>query len=340
MYFAANVGGESHLWRQKFPDGVPEQITFGPADEEGIALTRDGRSLVTSVGSNRDEVWIHDADGDRRVSLEGNASLPRLSPDARHVYYLMRRDLGASSGELHVVDVGAGTSDNVLPGLLLTDYDVSVDGQEVAFTQADTGGEPQIWLAPLDRRSGPRLIARGGDHVSFGANGELIFEQLGGKENFLYRIHRDGSGRERITNRPILNKFGVSPDGEWAVVFANQTDQGGATGTPVRETIAVPVHGGTSKRICARLCGANWSSDGRTFHISFEQFDGRTFAIPVPPGKSLPDLPAEGIGTSVVAAEFPGGRVIDVHVFPGATASSYVFPRTHVQRNLYRIPLH
>ena len=37
MYFAAVVGGTSHLWRQRFPDGAPEQITFGPLEEEGIA---------------------------------------------------------------------------------------------------------------------------------------------------------------------------------------------------------------------------------------------------------------------------------------------------------------
>jgi len=47
MYFAALVGGTSHLWRQRFPDGTPEQITFGPLEEEGIAVAPDGRSLVT-----------------------------------------------------------------------------------------------------------------------------------------------------------------------------------------------------------------------------------------------------------------------------------------------------
>ena len=30
-------GGHSHLWRQQFPDGKPQQITFGPTDEETVA---------------------------------------------------------------------------------------------------------------------------------------------------------------------------------------------------------------------------------------------------------------------------------------------------------------
>jgi len=36
MYFSANTGGGFHIWRQRFPDGKPEQVTFGAAEEEGI----------------------------------------------------------------------------------------------------------------------------------------------------------------------------------------------------------------------------------------------------------------------------------------------------------------
>jgi hypothetical protein len=30
--------------------GVPEQLTFGATEEEGIAVSPDGRTLVTSAG--------------------------------------------------------------------------------------------------------------------------------------------------------------------------------------------------------------------------------------------------------------------------------------------------
>ena len=45
------VEGQSHLWRQRFPNGRPEQITFGPTEEEGLAVEPDGRSVITSIGS-------------------------------------------------------------------------------------------------------------------------------------------------------------------------------------------------------------------------------------------------------------------------------------------------
>jgi hypothetical protein len=36
--------------------------------EWGIALAPDGRSLVTSVGTRRNAIWIHDASSDRAIS--------------------------------------------------------------------------------------------------------------------------------------------------------------------------------------------------------------------------------------------------------------------------------
>jgi Tol biopolymer transport system component len=38
MYFNVEVDSSTHLWRQRVPDGIPEQITFGPTEEEGLAM--------------------------------------------------------------------------------------------------------------------------------------------------------------------------------------------------------------------------------------------------------------------------------------------------------------
>ena len=45
MYFTANTGSGFHIWRQRFPDGTPEQVTSGVSEEEGIAFAPDGRSF-------------------------------------------------------------------------------------------------------------------------------------------------------------------------------------------------------------------------------------------------------------------------------------------------------
>jgi hypothetical protein len=45
MYFSADTGGGVHTWRQRFPDGKPEQVTFGVTQEEGVHVDPDGRYL-------------------------------------------------------------------------------------------------------------------------------------------------------------------------------------------------------------------------------------------------------------------------------------------------------
>jgi serine/threonine protein kinase/Tol biopolymer transport system component len=354
MYFGARVAGSSHLWRQKYPNGTPEQITFGPTEEEGVALVPDGRSLVTSVGSRRSVIWIHDTTGERAISPEGYAVAPRLSRDGIHVFYLLAGDLALSgavpgcncggwlpsSAELRSMDLGSGKSDTVLPGVSITDYDISRDEKEVAFTTTDTDGESTIWLASLDRRTPPREIARAGDQVSFGAGGELIFRSLK-ENNALVRIKNDGTGRDRITTTPVLDKWGVSPDGKWVLVWSPGAGDKASPGT-----LAIPTHGGTATKVCDE-CWATWSADGRFFYVASDPgsraspISGKTLAIPVPVGTSLPNLPATGVDFTTAGLERLAARVLGHDALsPGPDPSTYVFTKSDSQRNLFRIPLH
>ena len=63
-----------HIWRQRFPDGAPQQLTFSPTSQVGIAMAPDGKSLITSVGSQDRTVWLHDKDGEHQITNEGDAS--------------------------------------------------------------------------------------------------------------------------------------------------------------------------------------------------------------------------------------------------------------------------
>jgi DNA-binding winged helix-turn-helix (wHTH) protein/Tol biopolymer transport system component len=342
MYFGVMVGVNSHLWRQEFPDGAPEQITFGPTNEEGIAVAPDGRSLVTSVGTLRSAVWIHDAAGERSVSSEGYATAPRLSRDGTRVFYLFAQDLElsatgwkSSSSELRSVDLSSGRTEHVLPGVSVTDYDISRDEKGVTFTTKDRAGESQIWLASLDRSKPATLIARAGDQVSFTSDGNLVFRSLEGKTNWLVRIRKDGRERERVTTVPVLEKLGVSPDGKWVIVVSPGVGEGASY-----SMLAVPVHGGAAKMICT-CSSAGWSFDGRAFYIESAKSGetlGKTLAIPVRSGKSLPDLPVDFAANAV--ARNSARWLEQVSVSPGANPSIYVFTKRDPQRNLFRIPVH
>jgi serine/threonine protein kinase/Tol biopolymer transport system component len=329
MYFGARVGAGEHLWRQRFPDGKPEQITFGTTEEEGVAVAPDGRSIVTALGVRQSAVWIHDPSGDRSISSEGYAFDPQFSADGKRVYYLLGRGTALAADELYSMDLASGTIDRPLPGVSLRSYDLSHDGKRIAFTKGE-GTDSEIWLAQADRSSAPRLITRGGDEVLFGPPGTLIFRSLGQTVNYLSRIQEDGSGRRQIFDTPLLDVSAASPDGAWVVGSLRQVAP-----NSLPDTVALPVDGGTPREICNAACdGAGWSPDGRFFYVTLT---GKTLAIPIPPGRPMPDFPPEGIGTGAL----PGAREIPrSNLFPGPDPSTYVFTEKQLQRNLFRIPLH
>jgi len=327
MYFNAAVNGATHLWRQRFPGGAVEQITQGPGEEQGLAVAPDGKSLISSVGVRKSSVWMHDISGDHPVSSEGSASNPRISADGKRVYYLLWSASGAN--ELWSADRTSGRSNPSLAGVSMMDFDLSSDGQMVAFT-AGSGQRGQIFIAPLDGSAPPHLVFSGGDSVSFGVPGELIFRQLGPRANHLARVKTDGTGLERILEQTIVDKHGVSPDGAWVVVSE-------------RSTFAVSLRNGIRKPFCISLCRPAWSPDGAYLYVT-SNFDptsaGNTLVLPVPRGQGLPDLPSAGLGPDA-DEKIPGSRVIKQGwLFPGPDLDTYAFVKSEFVGNLFRIPLH
>jgi hypothetical protein len=76
MYFAANTGNGFNIWRQRFPDGMREQMTSGATEEQGISFVSDGKSFVTSVGESQSTLWVHDTKGERQITFEGYRFFP------------------------------------------------------------------------------------------------------------------------------------------------------------------------------------------------------------------------------------------------------------------------
>lgn len=142
MYFAARVQGESHLWRQRFPDGTPEQLTSGLDEEQGVIADPDGQSLITAVVTSQSTVWFHDENGDRPVSVEGYAYRPQVTDGGTKVYYLVRRGTKASFpiGELWSRDLTSGRNERVLPDFLVRFFQVSRNGSQVVFDSFDPQG--------------------------------------------------------------------------------------------------------------------------------------------------------------------------------------------------------
>ena len=162
MYFIALVEGHRHLWRQHFPYGQPQQLTFGPTEEHGLAVERDGCSIITSIGVRESAIWIHDASGERSLSSEGEIvdglTPPVFAADEKTLYYLLRHHTADAEPELWRMSTDSGQSAAVFPGVSMSAFNISADGQQVVYSTAAPGQKSQLWIAPIDRSSPARQI--------------------------------------------------------------------------------------------------------------------------------------------------------------------------------------
>ena len=340
MYFTVESAGGTHIWRQQFPDGTPEQVTFGVAEEHGVHFFPDGRSFVTSIGTTQSTVWVHDSHGERQITSEGYAYAPTISPDATKLYYLVRAP-GVHSfiaGDLWVADLLSGQRQRLLPDFKLQNFNISVDGQRVVFARVDDNGPTSIWIASLNARTAPRQLVTMKDVFApmFAGAGTVIFQ---GKENgtyLSYSMKDDGTEVHKIAD-PNLLLLSISPDGHW---FSAQDS--GAWGS----LKSYPTGAGSAVVVCAS-CSApvgtdpipadmSWSPDGK---FAYLKFNGSTYAVPLAPGQSLPPIPTGGFDAAHPVARVRGARLVSQQpkVYPGPNPSVYAFTKTATQRNIYRV---
>jgi serine/threonine protein kinase len=212
MYFSSDSGGAFHTWRQRFPDGQPEQITSGPTEEEGLAMAPDGRSFITAVGLSQSSIWLHDGGGDRQISLEGYAFAPKFTPDGKRLLYQVRK--GASS-ELWVAELDSGRSEPLLPGFAVALRGLVLASREV--TTFPRTAVRSLWrhlIAVVSCGCGSRRSTAArrpgkfpdieGEQPRFGATGEVFFRRVEGTSAFLYRVQEDGGELRKACDLPVI----------------------------------------------------------------------------------------------------------------------------------------
>jgi Tol biopolymer transport system component len=342
MYFSSEASGDFHIWRQRFPDGLPEKITSGPTNEEGIAIEPGGRSVLTAVGPKQSSVWVHDSRGDRQISLEGEATLPKLSPDGKKLLYKIR---SKGSDELWLADLESNHAEPFLPGfpIAVSDqgsfwthgYDISPDGRKVVFYAPDGDNKTRLWLAPLDRSSPPRQIPNlEGEQPVFGQQNQIFFRKVEGTSAFLYTVREDGNGLRKIADQAVVNVFGMDAQRKWILVGQN----GGEVLLPIAGGAPVLTH------LHPPDNWLRWSGDGKyVFLCSTNSIRSKSYVLPLSPGQVFPEIFAsvrDDPGSEAELMKLPGLRILPAgDVEPGPTADTYAYTRQSVQRNLYRIPL-
>lgn len=355
MYLTVDTGASGfHVWRQRFPDGTPKQVTpSGASEEEGLAMLPDGKSFIVAAGTQQSSIWLHDEKtGDKQITSEGYAFAPTLSPDGKKVYYL-RRARGSHSylnGELWISDVESGTAVRLFPNLVLTHYSLSRDGKKLAFTTEKGQSPPGVWIAGSDLTQPPRQLTSGGEYRAFfGRPGEIIYQSTQSSPR-LMRMNEDGTQPQPVSDLLLMQLQNVSPSGTWALVGVTSP---GGHGDRNTMTVAVPIAGGSPITVCDN-CNVgfgsirlgipllSWSSDERAIFVSLRYFgfgSAKTLVIPTSPETPPPAFP-NGISSEDQLEKIPGAHIVnDDNVYPTQTPSRYVTPRRSAKANLFRIYL-
>ena len=355
MYFTVDTRTAGfHVWRQRFPDGTPQQLTpSGASEEEGLAMMPDGKSFITTSGTQQSEIWWHDDNtGEKQITSQGYSFLPTLSPDGKKVYYLQRTTKAHSyfSGELWVSDVATGAAERLFRGLVLTHFSVSHDGKKVVFATEQGQAGSGIWIGWLDRTQAPRQLTFGGeDRAFFGRPGQILYQgtQIPSK---IMRISEDGSGQDVVSDLPIMQLQSVSPDARWALIGTTPPNGHGDRNSVI---MAVPLEGGAPITVC-ETCSVgfgtarssapllSWSLDGKWVYVSLRQFpfgSMKTAVIPIKPG-TAPPVFTNGFGSEADFARTPGSRLINQADVPtGMSSMQFVSTRRSAKANLFRIYL-
>jgi Tol biopolymer transport system component/predicted Ser/Thr protein kinase len=338
MYMSTNNGGRYHIWRQGFPDGEPQQVTSGPTEEEGIAMEKDGRSFLTSVGTTDVTLWIKGEKGDRQVSAEGKTFAGTFTADQKHLFYLKTGADGKTG--LWSMELVSGRSEQVVPGYEvetagdMKNYAVSGDGQRVVFTSKDAKGVSHLWVVSTDHRTPPMQLpsAENEDSPQFLPNGDVLYRGQEGGKNYLYLRKQDGSERRKLMEESILMFHRVSPDGRWLTI-GRRDDR---TAEHPSIMVARAIVGGEEVVLCRVWCRSDWSLDGN--YMSFD-LGTKTYLMEVKKQTGLPVLPKEGFGSPEDLK-----KVGKVYELPGQVESAvgpekYAYVRTNVRRNIYRVPI-
>ncbi len=355
MYFTVDTWTTGfHVWRQRFPDGAPQQLTpSGASEEEGLAMMPDGKSFITTAGTQQSAIWLHDdKTGEEQVTSEGYSFFPTLSPDGKKVYCL-RRVTGSRSyfsGELRGSDVASGAAERLFASLVLTHFSISQDGKKVVFATEQGQARSGIWVGWLDGTQAPRQLTFGGEYRAFfGRPGQILYQGTQTSPKIM-SVNEDGSGQVAVSDLDIMQLQSVSPDGHWA--FVGVTPPGGHGDRNVI-VVAVPLEGGAPITVCDNCSFGfsstrssapllSWSLDGKWVYVSLRYFpfgSSKTAVIPIQSGAAPPSF-TKGFANEADFARIPGAHLINENdVSSGISPNYFVNTRRSAKANLFRIYL-
>jgi len=287
-------------------------------------IARDGRVLVERYGSQSRILGLAAGEkSERELSWFDRSVLAGLSDDGTAILINETGDAAGSAGTYYVRRTDGSPAVKLGEGQAL---DLSADGRWVlarppapgkGLTLVPTGtGTPiPIAMEPLEK-SGNAALSPDGKRLLFSAS------EAGGQRRVYLRDLPSGKPRAITDRAYIVNRHGISPDGRWAAVWGEYTE----------DLFLLPIEGGKPRNVANTkdLDFIRWSDDGRfIFGVVAGSAPARLVRIEVATGKreSWMELaPPERAGLIVVGPAFltPGGKNYAYGYAKSATSDLYL----------------
>ena len=178
------------------------QVTNSNSEIGELCWTPDGRIVYSSASGGRyQDLWVMNSDGTGNRQLTFTADRhdhqPSLSPDGRHVVYVVVHQAGLRSIWRMSMD-GGGARELVRNVDQFADPQVSPDSRWVYYNSRDEAGHPCFWKVPFD----------GGQPVMVRAKTPCRLAPDGGR---LACSYRDLAVADAITKLQIVPASGGDP---------------------------------------------------------------------------------------------------------------------------------
>lgn len=262
------------VWHISYPDGQPRRVTNDLSSYQGISLTGDGRTIVSTQQSYLSNLWV----APQRVSAaparitsevgthDGMSGLA-WAPDGRIVYTTRIKE----DQDLWIVN-SDGSEKRQLTFDLENNFSPAVtpDGRFIVFISTREGNTA-IWRMEISGENAVRLTDQPGSPgaPALTPDGKWAFYPLtdGDRKTTIWKVSIDGGPSTQVTNtesrRPV-----VSPDGKFIACEYGEVGQDSAVRLAV-----IPVDGGDPARLLdmplvLRSRIFRWSPDGNAFIYS------------------------------------------------------------------------
>jgi len=208
--------------------GEPRRLNWNRLSIEGLAWTRDGRSVLVGAGFNNWYMWRLPADGSppERLELPGPAAFEPFAARSQDRLGFSRR---LWNPDIYRLPIGGSPAPLIASSFRERYAQPSPDGRRIAFQSGRSGDREEVWLADADGSNLTRLTRGPGTWQGspcWSPDGRTIaFDSRSGDGQWdIWTIAVDGSELRQVTHAPSNeNMPSFSRDGRWIYFSSDRT---------------------------------------------------------------------------------------------------------------------